>query len=550
MPHVTLPFPPNSVIIAPRRMHMAGGDRTMSVYVAFLPGILGSELTDNSGRQIWPPTFTGLANAFIHHEHFIRRLHPDNPLQPTRVVQERIKVGPFGFCNYAGGFLKWLNNLCGERARVIECPYDWRQSLEVMADTVAHTINASIKDDDGAPLVLIAHSMGGLVARCVLERHPDLASKTSDLVMLGTPNLGSAEAFKHSLGGWEIGPKWLHILSRLGIRRSEVRDLLHAMPSFYSLLPWPGSLPAVLNTRLLPVDIQMDTDWLTSSEAVDLLRDHNPPSLKGNDAPFYEQRMQSGTIKPLVWSVFSNKYNTTATFLQTRPGLDRWDDLMAAPIREGDTAVVQSSARLPGSKEIISAKKHGELFDDDTIRLLIETIVCNPQNARPIEPLPGPDFVFGVQAEESFAVGSQLLNMDLTKTGQQESQPWEVGDIQSVLPDQSERIGLEIFDRTSKGDIYTYKIPVPDVDGIIEIGTKDPDGNWQADRVTVVSRDSLREFSSFLLQVAEGEFRELSSLGDEAAVAHDSLLQLLQELTDKGLWSGEPLQLHDEHMPA
>ncbi|MBN8832169.1 MAG: alpha/beta fold hydrolase [Sphingomonadales bacterium] len=76
-----------------------------------------------------------------------------------------------------------------EGYRAIELGYDsWRLSLDQICERLAPRI-AEIDERHAAPLHIVAHSMGGLVARALIHRHRprNLAS----VVMLGTPNGGS-----------------------------------------------------------------------------------------------------------------------------------------------------------------------------------------------------------------------------------------------------------------------------------------------------------------------------------------------------------------------
>src|SRR5262245_37295304 len=60
--------------------------------------------------------------------------------------------------------------------------YDWRQSLAGLGTTFLDAIK------DVSEVMLVAHSMGGLVARAAL---PSAGKKVTRLIMLGTPNYGS-----------------------------------------------------------------------------------------------------------------------------------------------------------------------------------------------------------------------------------------------------------------------------------------------------------------------------------------------------------------------
>jgi pimeloyl-ACP methyl ester carboxylesterase len=77
--------------------------------------------------------------------------------------------------------------------------YDWRKNLDDAADQLRVEIDHWFGSD--SPVHLVAHSMGGLVCRSFIKRHPDrwktmwdseqMGQRGGRLVMLGTPNYGS-----------------------------------------------------------------------------------------------------------------------------------------------------------------------------------------------------------------------------------------------------------------------------------------------------------------------------------------------------------------------
>jgi len=135
-----------------------------------------------------------------------------------------------------------------ENASLFFLGYDFRQSNVKTAQELKQKI-AAIKTICGCPKVdVIAHSMGGLVARQYVQSD-DYANDVDQLIFLGTPHLGSPKAYLAWEGG-EMGPDIFGVtadttLARLfrGAARHDgfasVFDYIHGKPvaSLEELLP-------------------------------------------------------------------------------------------------------------------------------------------------------------------------------------------------------------------------------------------------------------------------------------------------------------------------
>ena len=89
-------------------------------------------------------------------------------------------------------------------------PYDWRDSVTAAARRLAERLEALLPELErtGQPVHIVAHSMGGLVARAMIADggagsavwRRITALPGSRLLMLGTPNRGSHEAVRWLVG--------------------------------------------------------------------------------------------------------------------------------------------------------------------------------------------------------------------------------------------------------------------------------------------------------------------------------------------------------------
>lgn len=162
-----------------------------------LPGIMGSELAMQDGSPVWLGLGALLTGRLRHLA--LDPADPGNtPLRASGLVPtayERLLVE------------------AQRHFRVMAWPYDWRRSLDDLGAEFRNQLDDLIQAERTAgrtqAVHLLAHSMGGLVARAALfkQRAQDAAGSASAhcetrtwldikalggrLVMLGTPNLGS-----------------------------------------------------------------------------------------------------------------------------------------------------------------------------------------------------------------------------------------------------------------------------------------------------------------------------------------------------------------------
>ncbi|MFE2780299.1 esterase/lipase family protein [Streptomyces massasporeus] len=116
---------------------------------------------------------------------------------------------------------------------MLEFPYDWRLSVEHNAKLLARAVDQHLeqwrrhrKGSKSAQVVLVAHSMGGLVARYFTEVLGGSAEVRA-VATLGTPFYGAVKA-AHLLSTGQGAP-WLP--------RKRLRELATTLPGLHDLLP-------------------------------------------------------------------------------------------------------------------------------------------------------------------------------------------------------------------------------------------------------------------------------------------------------------------------
>lgn len=113
-------------------------------------------------------------------------------------------------------------------------PYDWRKDITLTAPLLDQKIN-EIKQQTGSQKVdLVAHSMGGLVAKNYIK-DPAQAGKVRKLITLGTPYLGSVKLLKALRYGDYFGRSLL--LGLVALNPDEIKDVVQNFSGAFELLP-------------------------------------------------------------------------------------------------------------------------------------------------------------------------------------------------------------------------------------------------------------------------------------------------------------------------
>lgn len=108
-------------------------------------------------------------------------------------------------------------------------PFDWRLSLPDLGKELAARMQK-----EGSEVSLVAHSMGGLVARAAIAK----GAKCRRLVMLGTPNYGSFAPFMAFRGTYPVVLK-IAELDRDHDAKQLAGDIFTTFPGLTQMLPSP-----------------------------------------------------------------------------------------------------------------------------------------------------------------------------------------------------------------------------------------------------------------------------------------------------------------------
>ncbi|MFL6550319.1 MAG: lipase family alpha/beta hydrolase [Povalibacter sp.] len=185
-------------------------ERGPSVFI--LPGIMGSRLgrSPQHAGEIW--------------------LHPAAVAEGSLAELRLPSASLHAVGIMLPGYLKLKLSLEIAGFRPVFHPFDWRSDLIELGRELLQSIRASGE----RRVMVIAHSMGGLVARAALGQDADL--QIAKLVQLGAPNAGSYAPVQAMRAVYPTVRK-IAALDRLHSAEDLVRNVFLTLPGLYQLLP-------------------------------------------------------------------------------------------------------------------------------------------------------------------------------------------------------------------------------------------------------------------------------------------------------------------------
>ena len=202
--------------------------------VVVIPGIGGSELADASGTIVYEARLSSLVGVLRDPSVLdaSNELRPVGLIGPCSLICWQLITGYDGLLN---GISKGLGLSPGRvvtageilvdpDATVVAFPYDFRRSVEHIANDLDRVVRARAQ---GRRVVLVAHSMGGLIASWWWAFLSE-GIEVDQIITLGTPYRGAAKALDVLVNGMHFGPF---------AAPSALNETLRTWGSVYDLLP-------------------------------------------------------------------------------------------------------------------------------------------------------------------------------------------------------------------------------------------------------------------------------------------------------------------------
>ena len=360
---------------AAKRAKRRGGPRVLIV-----PGMMGSRLCDAArratARPATPPRVLWVDPVRIGAGHLSKLTLPSpRSIRPRGVL----------LSSYAK--LKLQLAIEGFDARFHA--YDWRLGIDALGAGLAAAIAAA-----GEPAVVIAHSMGGLVARVAARRLPRRALKR--LIMLGAPNRGALAPVLALRGSYPFVRK----LSRLDLKHSPedlAAEVFGTFPGLYHLLP-PEPTPEC--------DLLDPRSWPSEGPRPDARLLAGVAHARAQMAPPDERMVQ----------IVGVNRETVVRVRRTPAGFEYGSS------RNGDGTVPVALALLPGLKTYFAEESHGNLANNPRIvRAIIDLVRGGSTRALKRRYLPREDGLRLIDDAELRRADSDKIDWRLLDSAQREA---------------------------------------------------------------------------------------------------------------------------------
>ncbi|HEX8359907.1 MAG TPA: CHAT domain-containing protein [Longimicrobium sp.] len=316
---------------------------------------------------------------------------------------------------------------------VVEFPFDWRRSVADSADLLAEAVRAKL-GETSKPVSFVAHSVGGLVARAMIARAPELWRKVTEregarLLMMGTPHDGSYGAVRMLVGQERI-VRYLAMLDG-GVDPAAPLAQLSRFPGILEMLPSGPEGDFLDGSAWRELAAVWKEGWV----------EPKPEALEG--ARGLRALLAKGVVDGRrMMNVAGQAPATPAGYrvATDREGAARIEFLATA---RGDGRVPWSSTELPGVKTWYMEVPHGNLADHPAafpaLRELLETGTTSLLPGQPRSAAPGVAEQFVLPADEPFIfpdaaeLEAAAVGMELAGREEAEEAPLEVAVVHGNL---------------------------------------------------------------------------------------------------------------------
>lgn len=247
-----------------------------------------------------------------------------------------------------------------------EFPYDWRRNVEEIADRLHAAIEHWASGVAERKFTLVCHSMGGMVARTYLAKHPQAAEKRiARVIMLGTPHYGVVVMLLNLLHG-DLG---LRIMEKINAANAPL-EVARSFPSVFQTLPSP---PEYFKPDL-PYPIKGDWDlYRADSWRVDGIEQRHL------DGAVRFHALMAGPAAQVPLFEIAGCHFKTAVALKRVIVPGEKPDYQVTYVDEGpnsgDGSIPLWSTLPPGGTRYFVQAKHGDLpHDNDVLQAVLDLI--------------------------------------------------------------------------------------------------------------------------------------------------------------------------------